>query len=211
MSMNKVIHGAVRRDLRRFLAALDRLRPEDAALAGRVVDAWDHFEEQLHEHHTGEHTIAWPALEAVGVSHELLTKFDSEHEAMADALAAASAAMTQLRRTPSAEQIATTRAAVAHLQQVTLTHLDHEESEVEAVYLAAEDRPEIKAMKREFAKGGPAKGGHLFAWVSDGASPDERAALKEMAPAPVLFVMGGIFGRDYRRRVGGLWSELGLT
>lgn len=210
MSMNKVIHGAVRRDLHRFLAALEQLRPDDTVLAGRIVDAWDHFEEQLHEHHTGEHAIAWPALEAVGVSRELITQFDSEHEAMSAALAGASDAMAALRRTPGEQQITAARAAVTHLQQETLTHLAHEESEVEAVYLASVDRPEIKAMTREFRKGGPAKGGRLFAWVSDGASPDERATLKEMAPAPVLFVMGA-FGRDYRRRVGGLWSELGLT
>lgn len=211
MSMNKVIHGAIRRDLRRFGAALERLQPGDTAMTGRITDAWGHFEKELHEHHTGEHTIAWPALQAIGVSPESISRFDAEHDAMAAALADASVAMATLRRAPSESQIATTRAAVTHLQDVTLTHLDHEEAEVEELYLASEERPEIKAMNREFAKGGPAKGGQLFAWVSDGADPDELATLNSQVPAPVRMIVGGIFGRHYRRHVGSLWAELGLT
>ena len=32
-------------------------------------------------------------------------------------------------------------------------------------------------MGKEFGKVGPVKGGRFFAWVLDGASPDERAAI----------------------------------
>lgn len=211
MSMNKVIHGAVRRDLRRFLGALDRLRPGDTALAGRIAVAWDQFEDQLRVHHTGEHEIAWPALLAVGTSPALLAELDTEHAAMAAALADAAAGFAGLRREPTAGRITATRDAVARLQDVTVSHLDHEESEIEELYLASHDRPEILAMNKEFAKVSPARGGRFFAWVTDGATPDELATVKDSVPGPVLAVIGGIFGRSYRRQIGSLWTELGLT
>ncbi len=54
---------------------------------------------------------------------------------------------------------------------MTVVHLDHEESELEPVYQAKKDTPEIKAMGKAFGKTGLARGGRFFAWVLDGASP----------------------------------------
>ena len=53
---------------------------------------------------------------------------------------------------------------------MTLSHLDHEEAEIEPVYLAHQGGPEMKAMGKAFAKVSPARGGRFFAWVSDGAT-----------------------------------------
>ena len=69
------------------------------------------------------------------------------------------------------------------------------------MYLAKKDTPEIKAMGRAFARVSPARGGRFFAWVLDGASVDERAAVTSEVPAPVLTVLGGVFGRSYRKNV----------
>jgi hypothetical protein len=63
----------------------------------------------------------------------------------------------------------------------------------------------MKAMGKQFAKVSPAKGGRFFAWVLDGASPDERAAITDSVPKPVLTIIGGIFGRGYRRDVASVW------
>ena len=41
MSMNKVIHAAIRRDLDRFGAALDGFRDGDSARAAQLGLAWD--------------------------------------------------------------------------------------------------------------------------------------------------------------------------
>ena len=68
MSMNKVIHGAVRRDLDRFVVALDHFPSGDRARAADLSRAWENFDEQLTYHHEGEHRIAWPALQKVGVA-----------------------------------------------------------------------------------------------------------------------------------------------
>jgi hemerythrin-like domain-containing protein len=206
MSMNKVIHAAVRRDLDRFIAALSSFPAGDRARAKQLATAWANFDEQLTTHHEGEHRIAWPALESVGVSHEILTTMDAEHETMAAALAGARTAMGALARTASAEDAQAALTACQALQAVTLQHLSHEEAELEDVYQAKRDTPEIKAMGRAFGKVSPAKGGQFFAWVLDGASPQERAAVTHEVPGPVISIIGGIFGRGYRKNIAPVWK-----
>lgn len=205
MSMNKVIHGAVRRDLDRFIAALRAFAPGDLARARQLEKAWSNFDEQLTYHHEGEHAIAWPALESVGVSRDLLTSLDAEHETMAAALRETRSAMGELAKRAGAEEADAALAAVQRLQAVTVAHLDHEEAEIEPVYLAKQDTPEIKAMGKAFARVSPSRGGRFFAWVLDGASAEERAAVTDEVPGPVLTVIGGVFGRGYRKDVGSVW------
>ena len=203
--MNKVIHGAVRRDLDRFIAALSAFAPGDLARARQLETAWANFDDQLTYHHEGEHAIAWPALESVGVSKELLSSLDTEHETMAAALGDTRAAIGALARTAGADEATSALAAVQRLKAVTVAHLDHEEAEIEPVYLAKRDTPEIKAMGRAFGRVSPSRGGRFFAWVLDGASAEERAAVAREVPGPVLTIIGGIFGRGYRRDVASVW------
>ena len=206
MSMNKVIHGAVRRDLKRFRGALEAFPDGDSARAADLLRAWRNFDAQLTEHHEGEHEIAWPALHSVGVSTELLEAMDAEHDTMAAALAETRVAMAGLLRDPGAAQAAAARACFETLRTVTVAHLDHEEAELEPVYQAKKDTPEIKAMGRAFGKTGLARGGRFFAWVLDGASPEERAGVTASVPGPVLSIIGGIFGRGYRKEIAPVWS-----
>ena len=70
MSMNRVIHGAFRRDLDRFVTALDAFPDGDAARAAALGRAWANFDQQLTHHHEGEHEVAWPHLERAGVSRQ---------------------------------------------------------------------------------------------------------------------------------------------
>ncbi len=207
MSMNKVIHGAIRRDLGRFVDALGRFPEGDAERAERLWLAWANFDQQLTHHHEGEHEIAWPALEKVGVAHATLVQMDAEHAEMAEALERTRSAMAALRERPGAGEAAAALGAMQQLQQVTLTHLDHEEHEIEPVFLSHQDAPEIKEMGRRFAKVGPAQGGRFFAWLSDGASTEEQQAIRATVPAPVLVVITAVFGRSYRRDVASAWRH----
>jgi hypothetical protein len=207
MSMNRAIHGAVRRDLDRFVAALGSFRSGDQARADQLRSAWANFDDQLTHHHEGEHRIAWPALEAVGVDRELLATMDAEHDAMAAALAQAGTAMDALDRTAGGDEAGAALAAMENLRTVTVQHLDHEESELEDLYLAKRDTPEIKAMGKAFGRVSPARGGRFFAWVLDGASPEERAAVTRDVPGPVITVISGVFGRAYRRNIAPVWRR----
>jgi hypothetical protein len=206
MSMNKAIHGAFRRDLDRFIAALSKFNPGDTTRARQLGTAWANFDDQLTHHHEGEHTIAWPALQRMGVSADLLATMDAEHDEMAKALAETRTAMGALTQAAGVEQASAALSAMRRLQAVTTSHLDHEEAEIEDVYLTKRDTPEMKAMGRAFGKVSPARGGRFFAWVLDGASPAERAAVTSEVPGPVLSIIGGVFGRGYRKDVAPVWK-----
>jgi len=203
--MNKAIHGALRRDLTRFLDALAAFPDADSARARQLGVAWANFHDQLTTHHEGEHEIAWPALTQVGVSAEVLAQMDAEHDILAAALATAAAAMKTLEGKPSSASAAAARGAISELRTVIETHFEHEERELDPVYLSKKDDPVIKAMGRKFGKVSPMVGGRFFAWVTNGASADELAAIKGNVPPPVLAIIGGIFGRGYRRNVASVW------
>jgi len=207
MSMNKAIHGAFRRDLARFVTALSSFQPGDVNRGNQLATAWANFDDQLTHHHTGEHEIAWPALTAIGVSPGLLAEMDAEHDSMAAAIVDVRAAVPALKQSASIDDVSRASAAFKRLQTVTVAHLDHEEAEFEPVYLEKRDTPEIKAMGRAFGKVSPARGGRFFAWVTDGASPDETAALTRDVPGPVLAIIGGVFGRDYRKNIAPVWKS----
>jgi len=207
MSMNKAIHGAIRRDLARFIDALDRFPAGNRTRAAQLDRAWDNFDDQLTHHHTGEHEIAWPHLRAMGFSEELLETMDAEHNTMAADLASSRMAIKVLSRSASAEDAKAAHQAVEALQVSTNAHLEHEETEFEQFYLTHHDDPEMKAMGKEFAKVSPSRGGRFFAWVSDGATPDEQRAITGNIPGPVLAIIDGIWGRGYRKNIAPVWRS----
>jgi len=207
MSMNKVIHCAFRRDLRRFRAALDAFVDGDKARAAGLHRAWVNFDQQLTEHHEGEHEIAWPAMKAIGVPDSSIATFDEEHEAMAAALRSAGEAMAGFAQSATAADAQAAATAMAALDEVTTTHLDHEEQQVEQLLLTKEEDPAVKQMGRQFSKRSSlAEAGTFFAWVQDGASPAEQTALRQSVPGPVIAVIGGLFGRRYRKEVAPVWA-----
>ena len=206
MSMNRAIHGAFRRDLGRFDAALGAFPANDTERAAALKTAWDHFTFELTRHHTGEHEIAWPALKAVGVTDEVLTQMDAEHDLMATALSDADDAMTTFAKDPTAANATAAKEALVALRTVTEAHMDHEETEIEPVYQSKKDTPEIKEMGKKFSREGSAKvGGNFIAWVTNGASDEEMAGLKASIPAPVLTMVGKVLGRQYNKMVAPVW------
>ena len=205
--MNKAIHGAFRRDLDRFVGALGSFPPGDLDRAKQLGTAWENFDDQLTHHHEGEHTIAWPALQKIGVSADLLKQLDAEHDTMAAALSEARTAMGALVRTAGHQESQAALAAIQKLKAATVTHLDHEESEIEELYLKNSGTPAMIEMGKAFAKVSPARGGRFFAWTLDGATPDEKAAITGNVPGPVLAIIGGIFGRGYRKNVAPVWNS----
>lgn len=207
MSMNRVIHLAVRRDLARLRAALDRTTEGDAMRAADLDRAFRHLDGQLTRHHEGEHDVAWPAMKALGVDPALLEALDSEHEAMGEALRESRAALAALAASPGRAEIDHALKATARLETVTCAHLDHEEAEIEPLYLKRHDDPVVVEMSKQFRRRQSiGEAGELLAWLQDGASAEHRAALRALIPAPAVAVIGGLFGRGYRRDIAPVWS-----
>jgi hypothetical protein len=209
MSMNKVIHCAVRRDLKRFRAALDSFRDGDRARASGLHRAWENFDQQLTHHHEGEHEIAWPALLAVGISQDAIDQFDDEHDAMAAALAETRDKMGGLASSAARADADAAASSMAKLEEVTVAHLDAEERVSEPLYADHHDHPAIKEMGKKFSKQPIGVAGTFFAWVQDGAGPEEMTALKAEVPAPVVALLPLLFGRRYRKEVAPVWATSG--
>jgi hypothetical protein len=207
MSMNTVIHGAIRRDLDRFVGAVTTFKAGDSARAQQLGRAWANFDLQLTDHHEGEHEIAWPALESVGVTPETIAQMDAEHETMAAALAEARTAMRSLASTAGQGEAETALSALMRLRDVTVEHLDHEEREIEPIYLANAEGPEMKEMGKKFSRTSPAKAGVFFSWILDGATGEQKQALTSSVPGPVLKILTTLFGRSYRKDVAPVWSS----
>jgi hemerythrin-like domain-containing protein len=206
MSMNRIIHGAFRRDLARFENALATLADGDARRAQQLATAWANFNRQLTVHHKSEHAIAFPALRKAGISDELTTKWDGEHEKMAAALGTADGAMQALRTTASSQNIAAARTAIDELRTVALEHLEHEEADLEPFLLQHHNDPDLRAMGRQMGREYKLpEAGVFFAWLQDGASPEEKAALRSEVPSPVVAMLTRVFGGKYRRTVAPAW------
>jgi hypothetical protein len=115
--------------------------------------------------------------------------------------------MDTLRVSASRADADAAAAAMERLQTTTVTHLDHEEHETESALAQHEGDPAVKEMGRRFSRrSGPVKAGTFFAWVQDGATPEERAALQDSVPRPVMALLAGVFGRRYRREVAPTWA-----
>jgi Hemerythrin HHE cation binding domain len=205
MSMNKLIHAAIRRDLARFTGALASFPEGSKHRAVKLATAWKFFYLELDNHHRGEHNIAWPALRAVGVNQGVLDQMDAEHERLADALRRADGAFSALEKAPTKASADAAGEAVTALRDTIEEHFQHEEAEIESIYFAKRDTPEIKAMGRKFARRNPLRSGDFFAWLENGASPDERKALRESVPPPVVAVFNHVLGQRYHRIVAPVW------
>lgn len=207
MSMNRVIHAALRRTLDRFAAALASFPDGDAARAKQLAAAWQFFYGQFTIHHTGEHAFAWPALREIGVSGELLDQFDAEHDKIASGLSAAGQAISTLAATPTAASAAAAHQRIEELSAVASEHLAHEEAETEPVLWANRGTPQMKEMSRKFSRDvGVAQAGSFFAWLQDGATAEENAGLRANVPGPVVSILTAVRGGSYRRNIAPIWQ-----
>ncbi len=205
MTMNRVIHGAVRRDLRRLEEALAAVSPGDLGRAQELLRAFDFLRDQLVHHHEGEDLHVFPALGRLGVDTSLLEDMEEEHEVMANALADADAALARFAETGSSEHRDQARHAVVGAREATTRHLEHEEQQLEPLMLPHLESAEWKAAEKKLRSQPPGVAGRFFAWVEDGMGEPERAYYSSAVPAPVRFLMSRFFGRAYHREIAPVW------
>jgi hemerythrin-like domain-containing protein len=205
ITMNRLIHAAVRRDLDRLADSLAAFPDGDPVRAGDLDRAYVNLRRELTQHHESEDTHIWPMLARMGAEPALLHAMESEHHAMAEALSETGAAMTALATSGSAAAAATARASVVRTQEVVERHLTHEEAELEPQLHRYEGTPEWKAVEKELRRQPPSVAGPFFAWLTDGMSEEHRAFLRTLIPAPVVTVLAKVFGRRYNRDIAPVW------
>jgi len=205
MSMNQIIHAAVRRDVARTEEALRALPEGDVSRARQLQQAWRNLVRELTHHHEAEDEFVWPFLLSRGADAELMGAMEGEHAAMKDALADAGRALDQVVAEPTASRAQAAADAVSRSSVVINEHLEHEEQDVEPLMAQFEDDPEWKALARKLRPAALADAGSALAWMQDGAGERELAALGATIPGPVVTVMTKVFGRRYAREVAPTW------
>ena len=203
--MNRAIHAAVRRDLDRLEAALRVLEDGDRDRVTQLLRAWQNLHDELAEHHEKEDELIWPVLLELGVDPTLLEEMETEHGAMRDALEETGGHMTALGSSASASDALQAADSVVTTRQVVERHLTHEEQELEPQMLQHTGSPEWKAVEKKLRSGSPVRGGRMFAWLLDGASPEVSGYVHRSVPGPVLFLLTRVFGIGYQRGVAPVW------
>ena len=211
LTMNRVIHAAVRRDLDRLSTALGQLRDGDTARAQALERAYSNLRTELTHHHEGEDAYIFPMLDEAGVDKDLLHAMESEHHAMAEALTETAGAMDAVARSGSAVDAAAARASVDRTRDVVDRHLLHEENELEPQLAPYLESPEWKAVEKKLSRQPPGVAGRFFAWLTDGMSDEHRAFLKKTVPSPVVTVLARTFGRSYYKNIAPVWKETATT
>ncbi len=205
MTMNRVIHGAVRRDLRRLEDALAAVPDHDRGRAQDLDRAFGYLHGELVRHHRGEDTHVFPMFAGFGADPALLEAMEGEHEAMAQALAATKTAMASYAGSGSRAAADAALATVRHTREVVEGHLEHEERDLDPLLREHLDSPEWKAAEKKLRSEPPAVAGRFFAWVQDGMGDEERRYLSSTVPGPVRAVLSRVFGRGYHRDIAPVW------
>lgn len=205
-SMNTVIHAAFRRDFERFDRALATFPAGSRHRADQLAAAWENLDFQLHHHHQDEETIFFPTLRELGADQSLVSDLEGEHAGMVTALDAATASMKEFHADPTAGNAAAARSAISDLNDSFNAHVAHEERDLEPFAVSQKGTPGMKAAQTAVRKAHKGSSGTFFAWLMDGADPEASDALRHEVPPPVLFVVGRLGGRDYRRRIASVWA-----
>jgi hemerythrin-like domain-containing protein len=196
-------HGALRRDLERLARAAEFADLPDPGRRASVRAGWETLKRQLHLHHTAEDTVVWPALRQ-RLSHSddaqsVLDAMEAEHQQIDPLLAAVDDAFAragQGRRSDARAISDVTDALAASL----MGHLAHEERDglplIGLALTAAEWRGVGFKIVR---KNGLSAGGEMFAWIADGADPNQAAAAIGTLPPPARLAYRAIWKPRYQR------------
>jgi hypothetical protein len=196
-------HAAFRRDLAQLARAAAFADLPDPGRRASVQAGWELFKRQLHIHHTAEDQIVWPALRARLANrdhaHSVLDAMESEHQQIDPLLAAVDAAFARADQGHRADVRSIGDAADALAGSLT-AHLAHEERDGlpligEALSSAEWRRVGFKIVR----KNGLSAGGEMFAWLADGADPDQAAAAIGTLPPPARLVYRAIWRPRYNR------------
>lgn len=204
--MNKVIHAAVRRDLRRLEDALNGVSEGDQQRAHDLARAWKHLADQLHHHHTQEDDLLFPAAVHLLGDRALVESLEAEHEGMVAALAEIDGAMSAYAVSGSLLDAREAAERVRAGAEVVDRHFAHEEADFEPLVQPYAQSPEWLAAMKQVRRLSPRAAGWFLAWLEDGADADARAQLAADVPGPVRLVFGRAFGRGYHRSIARVWG-----
>lgn len=189
-------HAALRRDLTRLARAAASADLADPARRAAILAGWETFKRQLRLHHTGEDQIVWPALRErltrSANAQSVLDAMEDEHGQIDPLLAAVDQAFAGAH-----DRI---RDAADALAAPLTSHLAHEERDGLPLIGIALTTAEWRAAGFRIARSSGLSGvSELFAWLADGAAPDEARAVAGTLPPPARLIYRAVWKPRYAR------------
>ena len=195
-------HEALRRDLVGLAHAADRADRADRngpAKHEAVQRGWEVFQRQLHIHHTAEDDLVWPALRErlaqSDAAQSVLDAMEAEHQQIDPLLNAVSRAMDR----PGGDD-GTLGDTVDVLTMALHGHLAHEEREALPLIGAALTAAEWRGVGRRIGVKNLRHTPEMFAWMLDGAEPDEATAAVGQLPPPARALYRAVWRPRFTRR-----------
>jgi hemerythrin-like domain-containing protein len=198
-----VVHRAFRRELTvipRLIRAVTAGDTARAAIVGRHARL---VLQGLHLHHTGEDELLWPKLlERDAPDAALVYRMEAQHhvvEQLVDRLGPALTRWLAEARPAVSEEVAST---FDQLRTALLEHLDDEEAHILPIAARTVTQVEWDELGQHgFGQMTPSQLPLMFGMVQEDATPDERATMMSVLPAPVRLLMRTYGAWRYRRYV----------
>jgi len=180
------------------------VRAAPAPSPERVTFLADHIDfaiAALHIHHEGEDELLYPKLiERVPEQAPMTEEVEHEHQLIATALDAASAACAAWRQRPSAETGEALAAALDQLNAVAQRHLDDEEQKIVPLAAVTLTQQEWDAVgKHGVAQIPRNKRGIAFGMILDPLDEADRAYMKGFLPPPVRMLYPLLIDRPWKK------------
>jgi hemerythrin-like domain-containing protein len=181
-------HEALRRDLTGLARAAAGAARSGPAQSEAVLRGWTVFQRQLHIHHTAEDELVWPALRerlaASDGAQSVLDAMEAEHQQIDPLLAAVSQAMDGARPDGVAQNDGRLADTVDVLTMALHGHLAHEERDALPLIGTTLTATEWRTVGRRIGVRNLRRAPEMFAWMLDGATPDQAAAATGQLPPP---------------------------
>src|SRR5215470_2063737 len=171
---------------------------------GRVTFLADHIDfilGGLHTHHQDEDELLYPKLIERAPDQAAMTEqVEHEHQQIATALDAASAACATWRQRPSAETGEALAAALGQLNSVVQPHLDDEEQKIVPLAAVTLTQQEWDALGKDGVAQMPRnKRGIAFGMILEPLNQADRAYMKHILPAPVRMLYPVLIDRPWKK------------
>lgn len=192
-------HHAFRRDIARFIRAVEQIKAGDASRNEALREEWDkNYRQALHGHHTMEDTNIFPDIRnkhpELGAA---LDKLSEQHHHIDPLLEVGDAAFADLAHPDHAETV------VSELKKLLDEHLAFEEAEITPSLRDSKDFPtpaddNVAAM---YAQG--------FSWSMQGIAPEVADEVKKILPQILLAKLPAAQA-DFEARSARVWGTYGV-
>jgi len=180
------------------------VRADPTPSPGRVTFLADHIDlvlGGLHSHHRDEDELLYPKLiKRVPEQAPMTEQVEHEHQVIATALDAASAACATWRQRPTVETGEALAAALDHLNEVVQPHLDDEEQKVVPLAAVTLTQQEWDAMGKRGMNSVPRNKRAIAAGMMlEPLDAADRAYMMKHVPAPLRMLFPIMIERPWKK------------